>query len=358
MSLLALLACLPDLNDADHNRPGEDTEPLELTLDAVSPGYAHTGGGTELSISGGPFDGSAMVEIAGVPADLLSVEEDLIVVLSPELPESGWAELRVETDLAAGELSDALEIFEDARGLAGTFGALEWYELQGDYWTDGSDDWGVAWWGLIDPEDVHYWDLFDVEDIDKCVSNPTFPSLRMVDLGVEETKLVAGDASVVLPAAEDRFFDGPLYSFPQRVTWGVPEIQGGDLPDFGIDQLATTPEAFDLYQPYLYGDAPPVLTKSDLRLEWGEVEADRIMIMVKRLDPSQEVEIETVACVVENDGAFHLQGVNWMQPWANGQWLHMYVGAVVEGGGEVPLNGADSRVAGVYWLVGAAVTAK
>ena len=50
--------------------------------------------------------------------------------------------------------------------------------------------------------------------------------------------------------------------------------------------------------------------------------------------------------------------ITWQEPWEKDQWLYIYVGAVLEGEGEVPLNGADSRVAGVYWLVGAAVTAK
>ena len=160
------------------------------------------------------------------------------------------------------------------------------------------------------------------------------------------------------PAAEDRFFDGPLYDYQPRSSWSVPEIIDGSLPDFAIDELAVTPEPFELYQPYLFGDAPPTLTKSELNIEWSDVDADRIMIMVKRFDQDLEEEIEVLGCVAENDGAFHVRGLNWEEPWDNDQWLYIYVGAVLEGEGVVPLNGADSRVAGVYWLVGAAVTAK
>lgn len=354
MPLLFLLACLPDLRETDHDRPGEGA----IALDSVTPGYAHTGGGTELTLVGGPFDASAVVEIDGVRAQVLRVEEDRIVVESPALPDSGWSDIAVETDLGWSALEDGLRVFEEARGLAGTFGAIEWYELQGDYWTEDSEDWGVAWWGLIEPEDVHYWDLFDVEEVDSCVSSPTFPTLRVMDLGVEETELVTAAARVALPASEDRFFDAPLYSFEERSSWSVPSIEGGELPAFGIEEVARTPGAFDLYAPYLFGGAPPVLTKSELRLEWGEVEADQIMIMVKRFDQDLGEPVEVLGCVVENDGAFHVKGVNWQEPWEKDQWLYIYVGAVLEGEGEVPLNGADSRVAGVYWLVGAAVTAK
>ena len=216
----------------------------------------------------------------------------------------------------------------------------------------------MAWWGLIEPDDVHYWDLFAVDQVDGCVSSPDFPSLRVMDLGVEETQLVSEAGTIALPAAEDRFFDGPLTSYEQRTSWALTSVEGGALPDFSIDEVARTPGAFELYAPYLFGSAPPVLTKSDLRLEWGEVEADRVMIMVKRFGPDLGEPIEVLGCVAENDGEFHVQGANWVEPWDRDQWLYIYVGAVLEGEGTVPLNGAESRVAGVYWLVGAAVTAK
>ena len=355
MMLLLSLACLGNL---DHKRPDGPNANAGLALDAVSPGYAHTGGGTELSLVGGPFDDTVEVEVGGVPADILSVEKDRLVIASPALDEVGYTEVVVRSVEGEALLDGAIRVFEDGRGLAGSFGALEWYELQGGYWTEDSDDWGVAWWGLIQPEDVHYWDLFDVDEVDTCISNPSFPTLNVMDLGVEQTKLVVGDASVALPAAEDRFFDGPLYDYQPRSSWSVPEVIDGSLPDFAIDELAVTPEPFELYQPYLFGDAPPTLTKSELNIEWSDVDADRIMIMVKRFDQDLEEEIEVLGCVAENDGAFHVRGLNWEEPWDNDQWLYIYVGAVLEGEGVVPLNGADSRVAGVYWLVGAAVTAK
>jgi hypothetical protein len=352
MLLLTTLACLPNLTE--HDRPEEGA----LAIDAVAPEYAHTGGGTELELFGGPFDGTVKVEVDGVQAKVLVVEPDRLVIESPALEATGYADIRVSSDVGDGGMEDAVRVFEDGRGLAGSFGALEWYELQGDYWTSDSDDWGVAWWGLIEPEEVHYWDIFDTGGMDKCVSSPSFPALNVMDLGVEQTELVAENSSLALPASEDRYFDGPLYDFPQRSVWSLPQVQGGELPDFSIDELAVTPEAFDLYQPYLFGDAPPTLTKSDFRLEWGDVEADRVMVMLKRYDASLEEEIEVLGCVAENDGEFHVKGVNWTQPWEADQWVYIYVGAVLEGEGVVPLNGADSRVAGVYWLVGAAVTAK
>ena len=89
MPLLFVLACLPDLRDADHDRPGEGG----LILDSVAPGYAHTGGGVELTLEGGPFDDSTVVEVDGVRAEVLQVEVDRIVVSSPPLSESGWSAL-------------------------------------------------------------------------------------------------------------------------------------------------------------------------------------------------------------------------------------------------------------------------
>ena len=358
MLLLSFLtACLPQLgrHEAPEDEPLEPTD--TLSVEAISPSYSSTLGGAEAEILGGPFDGSVSVTVGGNEAQVLEVEKDRLVV---ELPpaEEGLRDVEVVSALAAGELEDGLRYFEDGTGLAGTLGAIEWYELQGTYWTEDSSDFGSAWWGLVEPADLHYWSLFGVEE-DSCVAGAEFPSLRFMDTGLATTSLQVDGLDIELEALEDRTFDSLLEvgEFQERATYGV-ELSGGELPDFAIEELARTGAAFDLYEPYVFGSAPPELRKNELDIEWGQADADRMIIWVERYDEDLEEIIETVACVARDDGSFKVPGSAWSEDWDYDQWLYIYVGAVREDGGTVPINNADSRVAGVYWLLGAASTTK
>ena len=288
---------------------------------------------------------------------MLSVEADRLIVELPPASE-GMRDVIVESDLATAELEDGIRYFTDGTGLAGTVGAIEWYELQGSYWTEDSSDFGSAWWGLVEPEDVHYWTLFGVEE-DSCVAAADFPSLRFMDTGLATTSLSVGERDIELEALDDRTFDSLLSAneYQEYSTYGV-DINGGDLPDFSIPELARTGAAFDLYAPYVFGSAPPELAKNELEIEWGQADADRMVIWVERYDEDLTEVIEAVACVARDDGEFKVPGSVWEQEWDYDQWLYIYVGAVREDGGTVPLNNAESRVAGVYWLLGAASTTK
>ena len=350
MSLLivSLLACG---NFRRNERP--DT-PLIVGVDSVSPDYATTLGG-QVDILGGPFDDSARVFVDELEAEVISVERNAIRVSLPEL-DLGWADIRVDVEDGEGSLDDALRIYQDGTGLAGSMGALEWYELQGSFWTQDSQDFGSAWWGLIQPEDTHYWSLFGVQD-NGCISNPSFPQLQVIATGAEQVVLESEQASVTLLAAEDEIFDATLRSqdYLEWADYGVPSLSGSVLPEFGIERLAATPGSFELFSPDFSTSTPPKLSKDALYFEWGEVEADRIIIQVERRaqDDIEDIQ-ETVVCVVDNDGDFEIPSDVWDDQWSSDEWLYLYVGAVREDGGIIPLNNSDSRVAGIYWLLGAA----
>jgi hypothetical protein len=346
--LLSLVLATGCMRELPNDRPGEgpDGAGEVLPVEGLEPAFGSTLGGGEALVFGGPFDGSARVFLGEQELEVLSVEPDALTVVLPET-EEGRHDLSVVSDLGEGSLDDAYRSFRDATGLAGSLGAIEWYELQGDYWTEDSRDFGVAWWGLIEPEDLHYWDIFGVET-DACASEPAFPELRLWDLGMSEAEL----------QVKDRIFDGGLQDadYVEGARYSVPLVTGDTLPEFSVDKLAKTPSGFDLYSPYLYGSAAPALQKSELDIEWGAADADRVMILVERYDADLDELIEVVGCVASDDGQFKIPGRTWEQPWESGQWLYIYVGAVREDGGTLPLNNADSRVAGVYWLLGAAVT--
>lgn len=359
MLLLTLLAgCRHDPNG---QRPGDiedDTGLDTLVIQELEPGYATSLGGTLAHLSGETLDASARVWLGDVEAQVLEADADQLLIEVPAMA-PGIYDVRVETLGGEGELLRGLQVFEDATGLAGAFGAVEWYELQGSYWTADSADFGTAWWGLIEPADVHYWDIFGVDE-DACTASPEFPAMQLMDHGLAEAGIEVEGHSFTMEGASDRFFDRRLVAsdYVERADYSAPSLSGGNLPGFGIDHLASTSGGFDLYSPRVYGDAPPELRKNELLVEWGEVEADRVMILVERMDQDLETVIETVGCVARNDGSFKVPGATWALEWDYDQWLYIYVGAVTEDAGTIPLNNADSRVAGVHWLLGAATTTK
>ena len=357
---LLILGCLPNLS-RNHDRPGEgDTAAVDLlSVESVSPDYATSLGGTEATLTGGLFDGSARVFVGGEEAPVVSVDAESITFEVPAVS-AGMRDVVVETDLGQGELESAIRVFEDGTGLAGTVGAIEWYELQGSYWSEDSDDFGAAWWGLIEPQDLHYWDLFGASgDADSCVSDPEFGGMRVMDTGLAEVQMVVDGRVIPMDVLEDRTFDGPLFDgdFKAYSTYGV-SLDAGELPAFDIPELARTGGSFDLYEPYLYGSSPPVLSKTELEFEWGNADADRVILWVERYDQSLSERLEVVACVTQDSGEFKIPADAWAKTWDNDQWLYIYVGAVREDGGIVPLNNSDSNVAGVNWLLGAATTSK
>ncbi|MCP4804388.1 MAG: hypothetical protein GY913_29865 [Proteobacteria bacterium] len=360
MLFLLSLGCLPNLSRNGERPDGEDTAALDLlTVESVAPAYATTLGGTEATLTGGLFDGSARVFVGGEEAQVLLVSGESITFSVPAVT-AGMRDVSVVTDEGEGELESAIRVFEDGTGQTGAIGAIEWYELQGSYWSEDSQDFGNAWWGLIEPQELHYWDLFGAAgDGDSCVSDPEFPGMRVMDTGLAEVQIVVEGRVISMDVLEDRTFDGPLADgdFKSWATYGV-SLDAGELPAFEIEELARTGGSFDLYAPYLYGSAPPVLTKTELEFEWGNADADRVILWVERYDQSMSERMEVVACVTQDSGSFKIPADAWADTWDNDQWLYIYVGAVREDGGIVPLNNSFSNVAGVSWLLGAATTSK
>ena len=93
--------------------------------------------------------------------------------------------------------------------------------------------------------------------------------------------------------------------------------------------------------------------KPDVDVEGGE--GDELLVMVRRSDANYN-ELETVGCVVTNDGGFTVPQSAWKAPWGEGEWLFIYVGAMAEGEAVLPHNNSESRVVGLRWVVGAALT--
>ncbi|MCB9793761.1 MAG: hypothetical protein H6741_13665 [Alphaproteobacteria bacterium] len=246
-------------------------------------------------------------------------------------------------------------IVRDSPGMAGAVGAIEWYTLQGSYWEQGSEDFGLAWWGLVEPREFRYNQLYGGQ-MDGCVANPSFGTLGIYALGVPETLIgTAGGPAFNLDLAQDGFYEATLApgDFVPNAIYDLGEVADGELPTFAIADLARTPSTPQLQAPALTGSQVPTLGQDELRFEWTPQGADEVYIQIDRQANGQIV--ESVGCVVADDGSFEVPANLW-GAWGSDEWLFIYVGASLEGQGTVTLNNSESRAVGIAWAMAAALT--
>jgi hypothetical protein len=58
-----------------------------------------------------------------------------------------------------------------------------------------------------------------------------------------------------------------------------------------------------------------------------------------------------VTCAVRDDGSFTVPSSAWSS-WTTGRYVDIVVGRARMPSGTIPVNNADSGVAGVYWVWG------
>ena len=335
---------------------GEDTGWSEvLRLDAPSPSYGSDAGGVIVTLTGGEFVEGARVFFGDAEAQIQSFSPTELVVVAPP-GEEGNVDVRVDSGESVVLAEGAFRYLRDGSGQAGALGAIEWYELLGGYWDAGSVSWGSAWWGLIQPKDIRYADVFGGE-ADACVSGPGFPDVRLMELGANQTTLSGADGALSFTLANDGFFEASpeASSLSTQGGWRLEPVTNGPFLGMTVEDLARTPAAVTLTSPKLDDDEAITLGVDELKLKWEGGEGDELLVMVRRSDADYN-ELETVGCVVTNDGGFTVPESAWQAPWGDGEWLFIYIGAMAEGEAVLPHNNSESRVVGLRWVVGAALT--
>ena len=80
-----------------------------------------------------------------------------------------------------------------------------------------------------------------------------------------------------------------------------------------------------------------------------------MLIMLGLYSADGSTREEVVSCAVEDDGEFEVPSSAFSR-WGNLRPMIVYVGRATISTGTVPFNGAESQVAGIYWVVGQAET--
>lgn len=355
--------------DADTDADGDgdsdtdsdtDTDVGGPDIDAIDPAFGTNGGGLEVTITGGPFDSSSTVKFGSAAGTVTNRGTSLLTVRTPTTGVTGAVDVTVSN--SDGETVDkgAFTFFEDATGLASLLGVVEWYAYTGGYWSGSDPGFGSAWVRMIEPADAYYWDFYANGD-DACASNFTSSlSLSVYDLGV--TQIGLSSSSTGMKLAWDSTYlwwstEPTAAQFKSDDNWDVDRISASGWPEFEVSLAARTPGTFSITAPALSGSSLPSLAKGDLNLRWSGASGDRMLLyMVLTDDGDWSSILEEVSCVALNDGSFSVP-TSTFKSWRSNEVLYIMMGNTVgAGAGTVPLNNGDSRIAGAYWLIGAAST--
>jgi len=331
-----------------------------LLVDAVTPAFGPVEGGSEVAVGGDGFDASARVWFDGVEATVLSWSASELVVETPVMGTLGRVDVDVETTDGLGVLPGGFEAldFADARGLSGALGAVEVYDVLGGYWGPGMEDFGLAWWWLLDtPENVHFWQLFAGDSMGSCSRNAYDPA-AYPELNVDmQSMLTVGGVSFAMQDAIGNGVERQLATtdYVSSASWDL-SATSATLPDFAVMGFARTPADFALTAPAnLSGSAVPTLGPSQLDFAWTGADGDLVLIYIKRYADDGSL-VESVGCAADASvGTFSVPS-SAFSTWTSGHTLYIYVGNVIEGDAVLPYNNSTSAVAGISWKLGGAVT--
>lgn len=346
--------------DTDDGDDGPGGPAATLMVSALTPAFGPRGGGSEITVTGDDFDATSRVWFDGVEGTVLSWSLTELVVETPAIATIGPVDVDVETTSASGALPNGFESldFDDATGLTGALGAVEVYEVLGDYWSAGMVDFAYAWWWLLDePGVIHQWQLFAGTDMGQCSRNAYDPSdWPELDVEIQSMLSVGGSSFTMQEAVSGAGFEREFAStdFVTNATWDL-SVTSTVLPDFSVPGFAVTPSDFALTAPTLTGTVPPTLGANDLDFRWTGADGDLVLIYVKRYAQDGSG-IDAVGCAADAAAGSFSVPASEFSSWSAGQTLYIYVGNVVEGDAVLPYNNANSGVAGISWKLGGAVT--
>ena len=352
--------------DSDSDSDGDtdaDTDADAISIDSITPGEGLNTGGTRVTITGGPFDSSAQAYFGGELSNRVGFGSTELIVETPAYSSSGAVDVLVESDAGTGRSIGGFVYNEDASGKAGAIGEVSWTEGVGGYW-GGSPPSGFGGGDVyfIEAADVHWYEAY-VSSLDQCVnlfttggtlpSNPIDPSQSSISLVSTTSRTItlpwdssygaySGDISV----AADYVRNGN-YTLGDMSDSYVPT---GEVSNFlkGATDLTVT-------NPNITGSATPRITRTQ-SFQWNSsVTADWISIQLLLLNSAGTDFDDAIFCFARNDGNFAIPSAAWTT-WPTNRQVNIIIGASVEPTGTFTHNGAESRVAGTYYLFGAAFT--
>jgi hypothetical protein len=342
--------------DTDTDTEPIERQPCELTL--VSPDFGTTLGGNEVTIEVSPEVGQDPVVFFGEQlAEVLDEDAKSVDVRVPSQALEGSFSVSLESVHYECSTDDAYHYWLDGNGRQGAFGSLNWYSFQGGYWADGTP-YGTGSFGFVRPTDFIFAEMYSPV-IDTCESE-YLPNHGLEYYNIGGMANLATSAKTVTFEWDsgENYYETKLESgdLTTQTEYQLEPIKGyPPWPEFGVGGFVSTPAAFSITSPGVGGSAMPVWWSTTMDLEWdSSLPGDYVVLEIHRV--VSEVDVETVTCVMVDDGVFTIP-LDAFYDWQYGdQYLLLYLGRVRQSTVLLPHNQARSGVAGVYWTVGAVWT--
>jgi len=335
-----------------------DPDPIELAIDSVTPAYGSNAGGDLITITGGPFDASAVVEISATEAVVSSVTETELVVVTPAVPRTGLATITVDTDAGSGRLSNAFRYWEDASGLYGMIGVIEHSSYTGGYWDGGTpDDIYDASVYFSDPTATRWYELM-VPVLDTCRSETWSSSaaVTVFDPGLTSIDLRPTSGSTIsLPYDGLGFSDEPT-SLTKGARYDLVAPVGGSLPTEDVSAVVQLPSSPPTVSTPALSDSYPPDIGQYQSFRWTSGGADWVIITMILDNGVTSDGYEVVRCAVTDDGSFNFDGSQFAL-WSTGSVAIVSVGFVYDQSATIlPWNRGTSSIAGIVSVVGGGIT--
>ncbi len=337
---------------------GDDSvDPITLAIDAVSPDYGITAGGDTVTISGGPFDSSAVVTFGGAEATVVSASETSLVVRTPSVASEGLAAVSVDTDAGSGRRSSAFRYWADGRGQFGALGAVELIRYTGGYWSGGTpaDERGAIVY-FTDPSTYRWYELY-APTLDTCRNESwtSAVSVSIINPGVTSmTFRPSSGSNLVLT------YDAGAYTTtPSSLTAGAYYdlvAPGGSLPAQDVNTVFRLPSAGPTVSSPLLASSTLTGINTYPTFRWTPGGADWVLLTMALNNGLTADGYELVTCPVVDDGSFVFD-TSQFSFWASGVVAVVSASFVYDQPGTVlPWNQSTSAIAGMVTTVGGVYT--
>jgi len=306
-------------------------------------------GGDEVSIFGGPFSDDVAVFFGDAEAEVVSVDDDRIEVITPSNGE-GEVDVIVVDGVAEGTLDSGFRVWLDASGKAGLVGTIAFVDVVGDYWGSNTTDFAYAELAAIEPTPYATWEKFSPNQ-NSCASNYDGPTLQPLD--ADGALILSGAAEVDLDS-DDGWLEADADFAPgESIDFRVDDSEG--MEGTNLVDMVQMPEGLSVLRPNL-DSAEPMPSPRQFDLQWDTSQSgDYIAIVMEKVqvesDGSYTVK-QTVSCAVPDTGLYTVPGSMW-DDWVTGDTVLVRLGRIKESSLTLPHNNADVAVTGAYWITGA-----
>ncbi|MAA78926.1 MAG: hypothetical protein CL916_06670 [Deltaproteobacteria bacterium] len=337
----------------------------DFVISNITPQFGSTSGGTEVTISGGPFDASAYVDFGGYPAQVISNNGISLVVQTPSFPGEGTSDITINTNDGSQTAFSAFQFFADGTGQTGGIGSVYYITSTGDYWGSTTVELSGANMTFVSPTQFQWWE-FNTTSMDTCSnSSYQYPGVFTVyDFGQSSISLSgnAGNMSLLWDTSTNLFAtENITSSLSNNTTYSLNAMSGG-MAGFSVSNIMRSSQSSIVYTPAISGSTVPSISQYQ-SFSWSPSGADWIHIRLARLDPISLNYSEEVNCIVLDDGSFIIDGSQWGS-WPTttydssgnlvGVQIDVYFTRVIEQISILPHNNSYARIAGEYTLVGGA----